>query len=118
MTLPNFAKRLLGKRALAMWMLVVATYAAAATTVVINALDAPYRNLRQLPAGTGASAEERAMGAAQLAAIYRARSGAPFSALPVGTTMEVRWPDGTRETLRVVDPRSPHGVVLEPAAGR
>lgn len=94
-----------------MWLLVFATYAAAGTTVVLNALEAPYRNLRQMPTGTHAGSDERAIGAAQLAALYRARSGAPFSALPVGTTLEVRWPDGTRETLRVVDPRSPTGVV-------
>lgn len=108
-----------GTRAqVAVWLLVFATYAAAATTVVINVLDAPYRNLQQLPTGRHASPEERSLGAAQLAAIYRARSGAPFSALPVGTTLEVRWPDGSRETLRVVDPRSPHGVVLDDAQPR
>lgn len=98
------------------WLLVASTYAAAGTTVVINALDAPYRQLQEPSAGVQASAEERAMAAAKLAAIYRARSGSPFSALPVGTTLEVRWPDGSRETLRVVDPRSPTGMQAEPAS--
>jgi hypothetical protein len=99
-------------------LLVISTYAAAGTTVVINALDAPYRQVQQPAVAHQASAEERAMAAAKLAAIYRARSGAPFSALPVGTTLEVRWPDGSRETLRVVDPRSPSGMQAEPAAAR
>ncbi|GGD33298.1 hypothetical protein [Pseudoxanthomonas indica] len=101
---------------LGIWLIVASTYAAAGTTVVINALDAPYRQLRQPAAGVHASAEDRAMAAAKLAAVYRARSGAPFSALPVGTTLEVRWPDGSRETLRVVDPRSPSGMQVEGAA--
>lgn len=103
---------------LGIWLLVVSTYAAAGTTVVINALDAPYRQLQQPATSAHASADERAMAAAKLAAIYRARSGAPFSALPVGTTLEVRWPDGSRETLKVVDPRSPNGIQVEHAAGR
>lgn len=101
---------------LGIWLLVVSTYAAAGTTVVINALDAPYRQLQQPSLGQHASDEERAMAAAKLAAIYRARSGSPFTALPVGTTLEVRWPDGSRETLRVVDPRSPAGMQLERGA--
>lgn len=94
-----------------LWLLVFVTYAAAAATVVINAMDAPYRNLQQVPSGVQASPEERAIGAAQMVALYRARSGAPFSALPAGTTLEVTWPDGSRETLRVTDPSSPTGVV-------
>lgn len=95
-----------------MWLtlLVFVTYAAAAATVVINALDLPYRALH-LPSGLKASADERSLAAAQLVALHRARSGAPFSSLPVGTTVEVRWPDGSRETLRVVDPKSPNGLV-------
>lgn len=91
-------------------LLVFATYAAAAATVVINALDLPYRTLH-LPEGMKASADERSRAAVQLVALHRARSGAPFSSLPAGTTVEVRWPDGSRETLRVVDPKSPNGVV-------
>ncbi|HVK50796.1 MAG TPA: hypothetical protein VM469_03550 [Pseudoxanthomonas sp.] len=102
---------------LAIVLLVLCTYAAAGTTVVINALDAPYRQLTHTSVGQPVSADERAMAAAQLAAIYRARSGAPFSALPVGTTLEVRWPDGSRETLKVVDPRSPNGMQIEHPAG-
>lgn len=93
------------------WLLVFVTYAAAAATVVIHAMDAPYRQLARLPAGVQASPEERAIGAAQMVALYRARSGAPFSALPAGTTLEVTWPDGSRETLRIVDPSSPLGTV-------
>ncbi|MGS1077819.1 hypothetical protein [Pseudoxanthomonas beigongshangi] len=94
-----------------LWMLVFVTYAAAAATVVINAMDAPYRDLQRTPAGVQASQEDRAIGAAQMVALYRARSGAPFSVLPAGTTLEVTWPDGSSETLRIVDPLSPTGVM-------
>ncbi len=105
------ARRFLPTRHAWLALLVFITYAAAAATVVINALDLPYRGLQQIPHGVEASREARAIGAAQLVAIYRARSGAPFSTLPAGTTVEVQWPDGSRETLRVVDPLSPTGVV-------
>lgn len=103
--------RFLPKAHIWLWALVFVSYAAAAATVVINAMDAPYRQLQQMPAGVQASQEQRAMGAAQMVAMYRARSGAPFAALPAGTTLQVTWPDGSSETLRIVDPLSPTGVV-------
>ncbi|MGN7832986.1 hypothetical protein ACTJI2_15405 [Pseudoxanthomonas sp. 22568] len=108
---PSNRNRFLPRPHIWLWMLVFVTYAAAAATVVINAMDAPYRDLQRTPAGVRASQEDRAIGAAQMVALYRARSGAPFSALPAGTTLEVTWPDGSSETLRIVDPLSPTGVV-------
>ncbi|RAX28714.1 hypothetical protein, partial [Enterococcus sp. HPCN18] len=49
-------------------------------------------------------------GASQVAAVYRAQSGMPFASLPAGSTFQVVWPDGSTETMVIVDPTSPNGV--------
>jgi len=52
----------------------------------------------------------RRAGASQVAAVYRAQSGMPFASLPAGSTFQVVWPDGSTETMVIVDPTSSLGV--------
>jgi hypothetical protein len=42
--------------------------------------------------------------------VYRAQSGMPFASLPAGSTFQVVWPDGSTETMVIVDPTSSLGV--------
>ncbi|MNO10321.1 hypothetical protein D3C81_2341100 [compost metagenome] len=42
--------------------------------------------------------------------MYRAQSGMPFASLPAGSTFQVVWPDGSTETMVIVDPTSSLGV--------
>lgn len=96
---------------LLVWGLVVVAYAAAATTLVIETRKPEYRGLTRIGHMTIHMPDEaRRLGAAQVAAIYRARSGTPFSTLAPGSTIKVVWPDGSAETVRVTDPSSPLGV--------
>jgi hypothetical protein len=104
------------KLAFAFWTLLVVAYAAMAGSVVIDALDEDYRDLSQVSATTVESPQDkRNLSAAQLAAVYRARSGAPFASLPPGSTLKVVWPDGSSEYVVIVDPASSTGV--EPIPG-
>lgn len=101
---------------LLVWGLVVVAYAAAATTLVIETRKAEYRDLSRVGHMTIHLPDEaRRLGAAQVAAIYRASSGTPFSTLAPGSTIRVVWPDGSAETVRITDPASPLGV--EPVQG-
>ena len=59
--------------------------------------------------------EARRAGASQVAAVFRAQSAMPFTSLPAGSTFQVVWPDGSTETMVIVDPSSPNGV--RPLAG-
>jgi hypothetical protein len=61
---------------------------------------------------TSVKAQEdvRRAGASQVAAVYRAQSGMPFASLPAGSTFQVVWPDGSTETMVIVDPTSSLGV--------
>jgi hypothetical protein len=101
---------------LLVWSLVVVAYAAAAATLVIETRDPEYRDLSRIGHMTSHAPEDaRRLGAAQVAALYRARSGTPFSTLSPGSTIRVVWPDGSAETVRITDPSSPLGV--EPVPG-
>ena len=101
---------------LLVWSLVTVAYAAAAATLVIETRDPEYRDLSRIGHMTIHAPEDaRRLGAAQVAALYRARSGTPFSTLSPGSTIRVVWPDGSAETVRITDPSSPLGV--EPVPG-
>ncbi len=97
------------------WILVVVAYAAAAATIVIETHDPEYRDLTRVGHMTIHAPDDlRRLGAAQVAALYRARSGTPFSTLAPGSTIRVVWPDGSAETIRVTDPSSPLGAAPVP----
>src|SRR5690554_1617992 len=98
------------------WAVLFGTYSVAAAAVMIHALvGKEHAELSQVTVTTvDSSAEARIGGAAQLAAVYRAQSGAPFSTLPPGSTFQVIWPDGSSEYVTVVSQSSPAGVRLLP----
>lgn len=101
---------------LMVWGLVVVAYAAAAATIVIETRNPEYRDLSRVGHMTVHAPEEaRRLGASQVAALYRARSGTPFSTLAPGSTIKVVWADGSTETVRITDPSSPLGA--EPVPG-
>lgn len=98
------------------WVLLFATYSVAAAGVVIDVLGDDYRELSQVAVTTVHSSDEvRMTGAAQVAAVYRAQSGAPFATLSPGSTFRVVWPDGSSEYVMVVSPSASAGV--QPIAG-
>lgn len=101
------------------WLLVLlfVAYAAAAVGVVmIDTAEDRYRGLSQVRlTEVGSTPGQRRAAAADVAAVYRAQSGLPFAALPSGATFQIVWPDGSTETMRIVDPRSQGGI--EPVAG-
>jgi hypothetical protein len=93
------------------WALLFATYSVTAAGVMIDVLGDEYRHLSQVAVTTVESSQDMRMsGAAQVAAMYRASSGAPFSTLPPGSTFKVVWPDGSSEYVMVVSPSSSAGV--------
>lgn len=93
------------------WALLFATYSVTAAGVMIDVLGDEYRHLSQVAVTTVKSSQDMRMsGAAQVAAMYRASSGAPFSTLPPGSTFKVVWPDGSSEYVMVVSPSSSAGV--------
>ncbi|HEY0505926.1 MAG TPA: hypothetical protein VGD42_20775 [Lysobacter sp.] len=93
------------------WVLLFATYSVAAAGVMIDVVGDEYRHLSQVAVTTVRSSEDvRMTGASQVAAVYRASSGAPFSTLPAGSTFKVVWPDGSSEYVMVVSPSSSAGV--------
>lgn len=101
------------------WTLLVVAYAAMAASVAIDALDEDYRGLPQVSVTTVESPQDRrSLSAAQLAAIHRARSGAPLTTLPPGSTLQVIWPDGSSEYVVVLDPASSAGVAPIPGTQR
>ena len=82
---------------LLVWSLVAVAYAAAAATLVIETRDPEYRDLSRIGHMTIHAPEDaRRLGAAQVAALYRARSGTPFSTLAVHST---RAPPNSTSTL-------------------
>lgn len=98
------------------WVALFVAYSAVAAGTMIDALNDRYRHLSQVTLTTVESpADARRTGAAQVAAIYRAQSGMPFSSLPPGSTFQIVWPDGSTETVTIVNPASPLGV--EPVRG-
>lgn len=93
------------------WVLLFATYSVGAAGVMIDVVADEYRHLSQVAVTTVKSPEDvRMSGAAQVAAVYRASSGAPFSTLPPGSTFKVVWPDGSNEYVMVVSASSTVGV--------
>lgn len=93
------------------WILLFVSYTAMAATVVIDTLNPKYHRLTQVAVtSVGSSEQARTLGAAQAAAVYRASSGAPFSSLPPGSTFRIVWPDGSSETVMIVNPASSNGT--------
>lgn len=98
------------------WVALFVAYSAVAAGTMIDALSDRYRNLSQVTLTTVKSpADTRRAGAAQVAAVYRAQSGMPFSTLPPGSSFQIVWPDGSTETITVVSSTSPLGA--EPVPG-
>lgn len=91
-----------------LWALAFVAYAVvAAGMLIIDTAEWRYSNLSQVRLVTVKSEEQaRRVGATQVAAIYRAQSGMPFSTLPAGSTFQIVWPDGSTETMVILDARS------------
>ena len=94
------------------WILLFAAYSVAAIGVtVLDASEDRYAGLSRVSLVTmHASEEQRSLGAAQMAAVYRAQSGAPFATLAPGTTVQIVWPDGSSEYLMVTNPAASDGA--------
>ncbi|WP_269792798.1 hypothetical protein [Stenotrophomonas sp. Iso1] len=99
------------------WVVLFVAYSAGAVGVVlIDTYEDRSREMSKVKLTTVKSdADLRRAGASQAAAIYRAQSGMPFSTLQPGTRFQIVWPDGSVETVTVVDPSSPLGT--EPVKG-
>ena len=97
------------------WVVAFVAYSAAAVGIVlIDTADSRYAGLSQVRVTSVQSGEQvRRTGASQVAALYRAQSGLPFASLPPGATFQVVWPDGSTETVTVVDPASSTGNTLQ-----
>ncbi len=110
----NYRRWLIGAR-FWFWVVAFVAYSAAAVGIVmIDTADIRYQNLSQVHLTSVKSSEQvRRMGAAQVAALYRAQSGMPFASLPAGATFQIVWPDGSTETVTVVDPASSTGNDLQ-----
>ena len=106
-------KRILPRRLRAwLWLAVFIGYSVAVAGVVVDAVSDNYRRLSDVTTTTTAAPlEQRQLGAAQIAALYRAQSTTPFLALPPGNTFRVVWPDGSTELVRIVSQSSAHGAV-------
>jgi hypothetical protein len=102
------------------WLLLFAVYSVAAIGLtVLDAGDEAYADLSKVAAVTvHASEDMRNLGAAQMAAAYRAQSGAPFASLAPGTTLRVVWPDGSSEYVVVTNPAASDGIVPIPGTQR
>lgn len=98
------------------WILLFAAYAVAAVGLtVLDASGGRYAQLSQVSLVTvQASDDTRALGAAQMAAVYRAESGAPFASLPPGATVRIVWPDGSSEYVVVTNPAASDGTATIP----
>lgn len=94
------------------WVALFVAYSAGAVgLVMIDTYDDRYRSLSKVQlTSVKADAEVRRAGASQVAAVYRAQSGMPFASLPSGSTFQVVWPDGSAETMVIMDPTSSLGV--------
>jgi hypothetical protein len=94
------------------WVVLFVAYSAGAVgLVMIDTYDDRYRSLSKVQlTSVKADADVRRAGASQVAAVYRAQSGMPFASLPAGSTVQVVWPDGSTETMVIMDPTSSLGV--------
>ncbi|HEY0335187.1 MAG TPA: hypothetical protein VGC74_16030 [Stenotrophomonas sp.] len=100
------------------WVALFVAYSAAAVGIVmIDTAEDRFRLLSQVRLTSVKSDEQvRRVGAAQVAAVYRAQSGMPFSTLPSGATFQIVWPDGSTETVTIVEPSSSTGNKLVPGS--
>ncbi|ASR42637.1 hypothetical protein BEN78_03735 [Xanthomonas citri pv. mangiferaeindicae] len=95
------------------WAAVFFGYSVAVAGVVVDAIGDHYGGLAEVAETTiAAPPEQRRLGAAQVAALYRAQSPTPFRTLPPGATFRVVWPDGSSELVRIVSQSSEHGTQL------
>ncbi|MGH8054982.1 MAG: hypothetical protein ACREP4_13795 [Stenotrophomonas sp.] len=110
-------RRLLHGAKFWVWVVLFVAYSAGAVGVVlIDTYEDRYREMSKVKlTSVNSDADQRRAGASQAAAIYRAQSGTPFSTLPPGSRFQIVWPDGSVETVTVVDPSSPLGT--EPVVG-
>ena len=94
------------------WVALFVAYSAGSVgLLMIDTQEDRYRRLSTVELTKVQSTPEvRRAGASQVAAVYRAQSGMPFASLPAGSTFQVVWPDGSTETMVIVDPASPNGV--------
>ena len=94
------------------WVALFVAYSAGAVgLLMIDTQEDRYRRLSTVElTKVQSSADARSAGASQVAAVYRAQSGMPFASLPAGSTFQVVWPDGSTETMVIVDPTSSLGV--------
>ena len=98
------------------WVALFGGYSVAVAGVVVDAVGDHYRRLSQVETTTVDAPEaQRQLGAAQIAALYRAQSDTPFRTLPAGETFRVVWPDGSSEVVRIVSQSDAHGA--RPADG-
>ncbi|MDO7934208.1 hypothetical protein [Xanthomonas euvesicatoria] len=100
-----------------LWVALFVAYSAAAVSIVmIDTADHRYQPLSVKSTSVTGDEQQRRRGASQVAAVYRASSAMPFSTLPAGSTFQVVWPDGSTETMTVVDPSSASGIVPVPGS--
>lgn len=94
------------------WVALFVAYSAGAVgLLMIDTQEDRYRRLSSVElTKVQSTPDARRNGASQVAAVYRAKSGMPFNSLPAGSTFQVVWPDGSTETMMIVDPTSPNGV--------
>ena len=99
------------------WVALFVAYSAGAVgLLMIDTYEDRYRHLSKVELTTVKAQEDvRRVGASQVAAVYRAQSGMPFNTLQPGSSFQIVWPDGSVETVTVVDPSSPLGT--EPLKG-
>jgi hypothetical protein len=99
------------------WVLLLGTYSAGAVGVLlVDAWEERYRSLSRVKlTSVQSDPDQRRAGAGQIAAIYRAQSGTPFSTLPSGSSLQIIWPDGSTETVMIIDPAAALGA--EPVEG-
>ena len=102
------------------WFLLFTAYSVTAVgVVVLDAGNDDYGALSKVSSTTVQATEEmRNLGAAQMAAVYRARSGTPFTSLAPGSTLRIVWPDGSSEYVVVSNPASSGGVRPIPGTQR
>ncbi|MCD9029341.1 hypothetical protein LDO26_14160 [Luteimonas sp. BDR2-5] len=94
-----------------LWSALFVGYSAAVAGVMIDAIGDNYRELSTVAeTTTEAAPEQRQLGAAQVAALYRAQSATPLVSLPPGSTFRVVWPDGSSEVVRIVSQADAQGV--------
>ena len=96
------------------WLSIAALLAYTVAAAAVFLIDTRDPALATLPLVQGTSVDSpaaRRQGAGtELAAAMRAGRPLPLAELPAGTRFDVVWPDGSRESLQVLDPASALGV--------